>query len=182
MKTILAPIDFSGATSPVLEVASALARVFQAKIVLVHAIRPAVIVNEYSPMVESYATASGQSARKKLLQWKTQLQLDGFTVETNLLYGHPAVCIRGEATRLGADYIVLGSHGHGALYNLVVGEHRQRCSKEGSLSRFGRPGHEPKTRGPRLLGRVPNQTRGSGVLPRRRLNGWLEIFPSQGTS
>jgi nucleotide-binding universal stress UspA family protein len=41
----------------------------------------------------------------------TALQLQGATVATVLA----------EADRLGAELIVLGSHGHGAVYELLVG-------------------------------------------------------------
>jgi nucleotide-binding universal stress UspA family protein len=121
MKTILTPIDFSDATDPVLEAARSLARAFQAKIVLVHVIRPPVIVTEYSPVVERLAAAAGESATEQLTRHRQDLQADGLAVETSLLYGQPAVCAREEAERLAADYIVVGSHGHGALYDLVVG-------------------------------------------------------------
>jgi len=121
MKTILIPIDFSDATNPVVEAGSAFARAVRAKIVLAHVIRPSAIVNEFSAVVESFASAVEKNASEQLSRWKAQLQDDGFAVETGLLHGQPSVCIREEAERLAADYIVVGSHGHGALYDFVVG-------------------------------------------------------------
>jgi nucleotide-binding universal stress UspA family protein len=35
--------------------------------------------------------------------------------------GHPSAQILDQARRLRADYIVLGSHGHNAIYDLLVG-------------------------------------------------------------
>jgi nucleotide-binding universal stress UspA family protein len=121
MKTILSPIDFSDATNQVMEAAGALAQALPAKIVLTHVIRPAVIVSEYSPVLEKLALADQNRTLEQLSYWQQELKNDGFTVETSQLYGQPADCIRDEAERLAADYIVLGSHGHGALYDLVVG-------------------------------------------------------------
>jgi nucleotide-binding universal stress UspA family protein len=121
MKTILAPIDFSDATHPVLETASELARALNAKIVLVHVVRPPMMVNEYSPVVERLAVDTENTAQETLARHQGQLEMDGFATETSLLYGNPAICIRDDAARVAADFIVVGSHGHGALYDLVVG-------------------------------------------------------------
>jgi len=121
MKTILVPIDFSDATDPVVEAGRQLARVIRARIVLAHVIRPSVLVNEFSAVVESMAAAVENNASEQLSHWRGQLQNEGFDVETRPLYGQPASSIRDEAEELGADYIVVGSHGHGALYDLVVG-------------------------------------------------------------
>jgi nucleotide-binding universal stress UspA family protein len=121
MKTIFVPIDFSDITNPVLEASSALARVFQAKIVLAHVNRPAVTLEEYDLAADRAAKMVETSALEQLKYWQKELQSDGFTVEISPLCGPPAICIRQEAERLDADYIVVGSHGHGALYDLVVG-------------------------------------------------------------
>jgi nucleotide-binding universal stress UspA family protein len=121
MKTILVPIDFSDATNPVVEAGSVLARAVRAKIVLAHVIRPASIVNEFSAVVESFTAAVESNASEQLSNWEAELQKGGFTSEKSILHGQPAACIREEAELLAADYIVVGSHGHGALYDLVVG-------------------------------------------------------------
>ncbi|HXQ81341.1 MAG TPA: universal stress protein [Opitutaceae bacterium] len=121
MKTILVPIDFSDATIPVVEAGSAFARTVRAKIVIAHVVRPSAIVNEFSAVVESFASTVEKNASEQLSRWRAQLQDDGFTVDMSLLHGQPSVCIREEAKRLAADYIVVGSHGHGALYDFVVG-------------------------------------------------------------
>jgi len=130
MKTILVPIDFSDATDPVVEAGRQLARAIRARIVLVHVIRPSVLVNEFSAVVESMAAAVENNASEQLSHWQGQLLNEGFTVETRPLYGQPAACIRDEAEELGADYIVVGSHGHGALYDLVVGSTASALLKE----------------------------------------------------
>src|ERR1700690_172659 len=121
MNTILAPIDFSDATSSVIEAATTLSRALRAKIVLAHVIRPATVVTEFGPVLEGLASAAEYSAVENLGHWKTELQNDGLDVEASQLYGDPAPCICGEARRISADYIVIGSHGHRALYDLIMG-------------------------------------------------------------
>jgi nucleotide-binding universal stress UspA family protein len=121
MKTVLSLIDFSDTSDPVLEAASELARAFHAKIVLAHVFKPAAVPNEYSPLVEDFGAADENRAREELLQMRRELEGDGLTAESILLYGPAAAAIRAEAERIAADFIVLGSHGHGALYDLFAG-------------------------------------------------------------
>jgi universal stress protein A len=121
MKTILVPVDFSDATNPVLEAASSLASALKARIVLVHVFQLAAIPNEFSPLLEDYAAAEENEASEQLARLRSGLRNDGLTAEANLLFGPTAASIRTEAQRIEADYIVIGSHGHGALYGALLG-------------------------------------------------------------
>lgn len=51
-------------------------------------------------------------------------------IETKHVIGVPGRCIPEQAVELNADYIVLGSHGHGAFYDLVIGGTASRVLKE----------------------------------------------------
>jgi nucleotide-binding universal stress UspA family protein len=124
MKTILTPIDFSSITDAVVAEASALARSLKAKIVLLTVIQPPAIVADYAPLLQDIAeiTAAGEkAAAKRLAKLQDKLQAEFITVETSQLVGSPIPHITAEAQRVGADYIVMGSHGHTALYDLLVG-------------------------------------------------------------
>lgn len=63
--------------------------------------------------------ANGTSAR--LARLKSELRDKGAEVETLEAGGLPTVVILEQAQRLSADYIVMGSHGHGAIYDLLIG-------------------------------------------------------------
>ena len=124
VKTILAPIDFSGVSDAVVEEASTLARALNARIVLLTVIQPPIITSEYAPMMENLAeiTAAGEKATaKKLAAIKQQLQTDMIPTESIQLNGAPVAHIVEQAQKLSADYIVMGSHGHTAVYDLLVG-------------------------------------------------------------
>jgi nucleotide-binding universal stress UspA family protein len=121
MKTILVPIDLSDVTPDVLGAAGALARSLSAKIVLAHVTRPPLIATECGPVVAQQQAADDHDVLARLAYWQGELQREGLIAETSRLYGQPVGCIREKAERLGADYIVLGSHGHGALYELLIG-------------------------------------------------------------
>ena len=121
MKTILAPIDFSGVSDSVVSTAAALARALEGRVVLMHAVRPPVIVNEYAPEVEKMALLAEQTAAQQLGAMEALLRSQDMQAESVETFGHPVPSILAEAGRLSADYIVMGSHGHTALYNLLVG-------------------------------------------------------------
>lgn len=121
MKTILALIDFSTATDPVLEEASELARAFKARIVLAHVFQSTTAPIEFLPVVADVSAALEDEARQQLTHLAKGLRNDGFEAEADVLFGPAATSIREKASYVDADFIVLGSHGHGALYDLFVG-------------------------------------------------------------
>ncbi len=124
MKTILAPVDFSGATDAVIAEATALARALDGQVVLLTVIQPPAITNEYSALMDNLAeivAAGEKNAAKRLAQLEAKLQGEKIPVETVQLNGPPIRVIVEQAKKLDADYIVMGSHGHTALYDLLVG-------------------------------------------------------------
>lgn len=124
MKTILAPVDFSGATEAVVAEATALARALDGRIVLLTVIQPPAITNEYSALMDNLAeivAAGEKNAAKRLAELESKLKAEQVPVETMQLNGPPIRLIVEQARKLDADYIVMGSHGHTALYDLLVG-------------------------------------------------------------
>jgi nucleotide-binding universal stress UspA family protein len=124
MKTILAPVDFSSATDPVVAEAAALAKAVSGRIVLLTVIQPPAAVADYAPLLQDIAeiTAAGEkAAAAKLARLQEKLQADSIESECVQVVGAPVHHIISEAERTAADYIVMGSHGHTALYELLVG-------------------------------------------------------------
>lgn len=124
MKTILAPVDFSSATERVVAEAAALARAHGGRVVLLSVIQPPAITSEYAPLMENLSeiTAAGEkAAAKRLARLQEQLQREEIPTETVQTNGSPILHIVEQANKLQADYIVMGSHGHTALYDLLVG-------------------------------------------------------------
>jgi nucleotide-binding universal stress UspA family protein len=124
MKTILAPLDFSSASDAVVSQAASLARALQGRVVLLAVIQPPVIAHEYAVVMDNLAeiTAAGErNAARRLAQFEQTLKAEGVATETVQLTGAPIPLIVEQAQKFGADYIVMGSHGHTALYDLLVG-------------------------------------------------------------
>jgi nucleotide-binding universal stress UspA family protein len=148
MKTILAPVDFSPVSQPVLAAALALARSTRARLVLLHVVAlPAVADSEFGSQISAdYATASLAAAARDLAAIKTALRPRGLVVVTRQLLGFPGLCILEEAERLDANYIVLGSHGHGAFYDLIVGGTTSRVLRRARCPVVVVPAAHPRSR------------------------------------
>jgi nucleotide-binding universal stress UspA family protein len=124
VKTILTPIDFSGVSDAVVREAAALARALEGRVVLLTIIQPPIITSEYAPMMENLSeiTAAGEkAAAKNLARFAEKLATDSISSDVLQLNGAPVANIVEQAQKLGADYIVMGSHGHTAVYDLLVG-------------------------------------------------------------
>ena len=122
MKTILAPLDFSSATEGVVGEAARLAKVLPAKVVLLAVIQPPVITSEYAALMENSGeilAAGEKNAARRLAAIEDQLRVEGISVEAVQCVGSPIQHIVRHADQ--ADYVVMGSHGHTALYDLLVG-------------------------------------------------------------
>ncbi|MDP6044290.1 MAG: universal stress protein [Phycisphaerae bacterium] len=123
-ENILAPIDFSDATDAVVAKAAQLAKALDAKIWLIHAAipEPDFVSYEVGPeYIRDSAARHLREEHKMLGQYQEKLRADGVDVTAMLVPGQAIDKILQEAQRLEAGWIVLGSHGHGSLYNLLAG-------------------------------------------------------------
>jgi len=125
MKTILAPIDFSSASNAVIKVALALARAHDARLVLLHIVQPPVLISEYGAImtnIQEIVAISERTSAKELAKRERSLKRSaGIPVEVLQATGAPVASIIAQAKQVKADYIVVGSHGHSALYDLFAG-------------------------------------------------------------
>jgi nucleotide-binding universal stress UspA family protein len=142
MKCILVPIDVSDVTPPVIDLARQLAKALNAEIHLVHvkeltaAATPGTLgyglagmpelapmsgvpLPGFEPMPETIPEDEGQTS--KLVKWQEEIAQDGIKVRLHEPTGAVAEEILNQADELNADVIVMGTHGHGAMYNLLVG-------------------------------------------------------------
>jgi len=142
MKRILVPIDFSNATLRVIDLAQQLAKALDAEIHLVHvkeltaAAAPDTLGYGLAGMPE-LAPMSGvplpvfdpmpqtvpvdEDEQSKLTHWQDKIAQSGVKVTLHEPTGAVVEEILNEADVANADLIVMGTHGHGAMYNLLVG-------------------------------------------------------------
>lgn len=122
MKTILVPIDFSDTTAAVIETAKKFATTFGSHVVLLHVSEPEpdFVGFEPGPMAVRQTIARDLKAEhRKVEELKASC---GIADVLALHIQGPAIeKILHTAADHHAELIVMGSHGHGALYELLVG-------------------------------------------------------------
>lgn len=126
MKTILVPLDLSPMAVQVCDAACELARLIGARPILLHIVQPPPVMlsDVYafdSSQLSEMSTAAGKSAGHKLRALSRHCAKHGVQVTTVQRTGMPVAAILARAASTKARYIVMGSHGHGAMYDLLVG-------------------------------------------------------------
>ncbi|MBE34177.1 MAG: hypothetical protein CMI16_01210 [Opitutaceae bacterium] len=124
MKIVLTPLDFSNVSDSVLKGAINLARAIEGRLVLFHVIQPPVITSEYGAVlsnVREIVAVNEQTSLKELKRHQKKLEATGLKVSIAQATGGPVAHILEQAKKSRASYIVMGSHGHTALYDLLAG-------------------------------------------------------------
>lgn len=139
MKTILVPLDLSAASVQVCDAACEFAWLSGGRLILLHVVQPPPVM-----MSEVYAFDSGRltelvgTARKvaanRLRALARRCEKREVPVRSVLRAGPPVRTILAQAAAAKAGCIVMGTHGHGAVYDLLVGS-----TTHGVLKRAGCP-------------------------------------------
>src|SRR6188508_1318447 len=127
IKRILVPTDFSSSSRRALDYAAGVARKFDASLHLVHVCEvPSMItasMDAYAIAYTDWNQRLGEEAERELAKIAVR---HGFRVTTEVLFGSPASSIVEAADTNNADLIVMGTHGHGAVMHLMMGNVAER--------------------------------------------------------
>ena len=127
MKNLLVPVDFSDVTDRVITTAEQMARAFGAKVWLMHCMGeyPAfAAMGEIPPFIPTPDTAlpgTYPDQYRQLAALTSTLRDKGINAELLFVGGTAVGEILAIADKYQIDLVVMGSHGHGALYGLLVG-------------------------------------------------------------
>lgn len=123
--TIIASIDFSAVTDRVFETAAHLAGSLNGRVLLLH-VTPETTVDSVnlvaSANAATEASAAEEGAARRLHRYEKRLRLDRLNVSTVMLRGDAASQIVEWCRRLGAGFLVIGSHGHQSATDRPIGE------------------------------------------------------------
>ncbi len=127
IKRILVPLDFSANSTRALDYAHGLALEFDAALHLIHVCEvPGMSIGAMDAYAIAYSEWSqrlGEEAERQLTAIKSGLGVDA---TTEVLFGSPAAAIIDAAGTKSADLIVMGTHGHGALMHVMMGNVAER--------------------------------------------------------
>ena len=128
IRKILVPTDFSANSEPALDYAAAMDRKFGTAIHLLHVCEvPAMITGSMDAYAIAYTDWSrnlGDEAERALAGLAGRFT--GIPFSSEILFGNPARCIITAAKTNDADLIVMGTHGHGPVMHLMMGNVAER--------------------------------------------------------
>ena len=119
MKALLALIDFSDVTPQILEQTEIFAKAMGAEVTLLHAVPPWPVAVDFAPAHQSLDEF--QARQQQLLVFRDSLAARGISISARQFEGSVMEILFAQIGQLHPDMIIMGSHGHGALYDLVVG-------------------------------------------------------------
>lgn len=123
---ILVAVDLSPASEKVVETAGDVARLTGASIYVLHAAEPEPDFVGYDAGPEVVRTQVAQELRREHRDVQTlaeKLRDDGLDATALLIRGPTVETTLKEAESLEADLIVVGTHGHGAVYDVLIGSY-----------------------------------------------------------
>ncbi|MEO7082128.1 MAG: universal stress protein [Flavobacteriales bacterium] len=124
MKNILVPLDLNAETDRVLERATEIAQAFGAKLWLLHvaAPDPDFVGYEAGPQyIRDVRAEALKEERAKLHRMVAELSASKIDTQPIMVMGPTVETILGEAERVHADLIVMGTHGRRGLAKAFLG-------------------------------------------------------------
>jgi nucleotide-binding universal stress UspA family protein len=128
MATLLVPLDFSTGTHRHVEAAAELAAALGDSLHLLHVIEPAsayvpvgASMDVITPPPVDLPSLDSTAQTQRMEELAAPLRNRGLSVQVTALPGLPLEEILQQAEVVQPRYIVLASHGHGALYHLFSG-------------------------------------------------------------
>ena|SRR5579862_5996885 len=129
LKQILVPVDFSDCSVNALDYALALGEKLGTKLTLLHVVEPAVYQDNYL-MAPTGLDENNQNlvaaGRERLATLRARVTTHGLPVETLVRMGRAQSEISDTAKAIGSDLIVMGTHGHGGLKQVLLGGTAER--------------------------------------------------------
>ena len=136
MMKILVAVDLSDATTRVLREAQRIAVATNAEVVVIHAAEPdpSFVGYEAGPgVVRDQVAQELREEHRQIQDHAKQLRAAGLNAKALLIQGPVVNTTLKEAERMGVDLIVVGSHGHGAVYDMLIGSYSQGILREANV-------------------------------------------------
>ena len=136
-KHILVPVDGSDTAMLAVDKAIGLAKAFGCPVTAIYVIDPypfTGVGTDFAYGQSQYLSAATAEASEATRSAREQISAAGVTVDTRVIESHtPWRGILETAAELGADLIVMGSHGRKGLEKLVLGSVAQRVLSHATL-------------------------------------------------
>jgi nucleotide-binding universal stress UspA family protein len=129
VKRLLVPLDFSAHAMKALRYATAFARLFRARLIVLHVTEPIVYPSDfgYAPLPpQALEENFQQDARERLEAVASEQSAAGVACEVALRLGKPYQEIAAAAREMQVDLIVITTHGYAGLTHVLLGSTAER--------------------------------------------------------
>ena len=139
MKKIIVAVDFSNATPGVLQMATSLAKAYGANLELLHVIEPEPSYTAYGftpdefPAMNAFHEEAQRRATTKLEEFLTEVRKEVPAANSHMTEGSPLHALLARVAESQADFVVIGSHGHGVIASLLLGSVAEGMVRKASV-------------------------------------------------
>ncbi|MEA2094714.1 MAG: universal stress protein [Pseudomonadota bacterium] len=133
---LLVGVDLSESTEIIVKKAEEIAKALSAKVWILHNAEPEPDSIEFKPDPQTARDSLSKKfhcEHRQIQEIANRLRKAGLDTTALLVHGATVETILKKASKLDVDMIVVGSHGRGAMYQLLVGSvsegvlHKSRC-------------------------------------------------------
>ena len=142
---LLVAVDLSDSTQLVVKKAEEFAKALSAKVWIIHNAEPEpdVVTFKADPQAARVALSKKfHDEHRQIQKIAKRMRKAGLRTTALLVHGATVETILKEASDLGVDMIVVGSHGRGAVYQLLVGSVSEGILKKSQCPVLVVPTHE----------------------------------------
>lgn len=119
IKRILAPVDFSETSDKSFDYALSLARAFEAEVIAMHVLQEPILYQPHT--AQEFRDEFEKSIQSHLDALLNRHTCEGVEISTAMKQGAPFLEIVQFAQASDCDLIVIGTHGHGPIQNMLLG-------------------------------------------------------------
>lgn len=132
MRTILVPIDFSDCSVGAINYAMGLAELCQGRLILLHIVEPGLYPENFAAVqaLEETNRSQMETGNERLEELNRKIIGQRVPAETLVRLGRAPSEIPDTARALGADLIVIATHGHTGVKHVLLGSTAERVVRQ----------------------------------------------------
>ena len=131
IKNILVPIDFSIFSEEAMKWGLFLAKVFDAKLILLHVIKPIIRSPNYISMLREKKLSLREIAHMEMDKFLMKFDLTELKYTTKIIMGEPHKKITQVAYKENVQLIIMGTHGRSGISHLILGSVTEKVLENG---------------------------------------------------
>jgi len=130
IKEILIPIDFSEFSETAMEWGISLAKTFDAKLTLVHVVKPYITNSNYLQLIREKKISLREYSHLEMDKFLFKYDVSGLKYTVKILMGEPSKKIKQMALKIKPQLIIMGTHGRAGISHFFLGSVTEKVLEE----------------------------------------------------